>query len=645
MLLCHAPRLTLRRRLILLTAIPMLGLLGLGGAYFVRLQSEYAAISADLDQLSGYRQTVGVLNRLFAALQAERDAAFLRITGGGDGSAFGARRTETDAALAELTRESERLLSLPEAGSFSASVEALKDPIKALASMRTEIADGRTTVARAMASYAKVTYTAMRISEGYRVLLKSPETLSYYDGLYTVNKMREQEAMVASLFRLGTTGYAYDRDDLAVIRKQYAALTDSETYLRRYFPSLFPRWEAVLKVDDISAAYFKFFADMFARLNHGDTLAPFSHERRDIRMVMDERYQNYIRSLDTGFELAIADLEQVRTTRRNRTWAVSATIICALAFSLTINVIVTRATRRRLDGVATGIDQAADDVRGAADQLTSASDEISRSASNYAAALEEIHATVQEISTAAAENAKHTARAEQVATHAGSTIETGVAAVRELDAAMASIERSGKQITAIIAKINDISFQTNILALNAAVEAARAGAAGAGFSVVADEVRKLAQLCASAAAETGALVQDSSRSAASAVATSGKVGGVFRSIAGQVTEVGQIVGLIHQNVQQQAAGLQSVNTAVSQQDEVAQGAAAIAEETASAALSMTSQIERLASDVESLNTLLGRKTGAPSDRHAFSAVSHAPAQAAAARPATIRAREPMVAHR
>lgn len=64
---------------------------------------------------------------------------------------------------------------------------------------------------------------------------------------------------------------------------------------------------------------------------------------------------------------------------------------------------------------------------------------------------------------------------------------------RELQTDMDELSQIINRMSAVIDGIDSISMQTNLLALNASIEAARAGAAGRGFSVVAGEIRSLAE--------------------------------------------------------------------------------------------------------------------------------------------------------
>lgn len=76
-----------------------------------------------------------------------------------------------------------------------------------------------------------------------------------------------------------------------------------------------------------------------------------------------------------------------------------------------------------------------------------------------------------------------------------------------------------KNIAQIVNSINDIAEETNLLSLNASIEAARAGAAGKGFSVVATQIRKLADQCLASAGKISNIVTEITEATKEAVNT------------------------------------------------------------------------------------------------------------------------------
>jgi methyl-accepting chemotaxis protein len=148
---------------------------------------------------------------------------------------------------------------------------------------------------------------------------------------------------------------------------------------------------------------------------------------------------------------------------------------------------------------------------------------------------------------------------------------------------MAQIHAASGKIADIISVIDGIAFQTNILALNAAVEAARAGEQGRGFAVVAGEVRNLAQRSAAAAKEIKGLIADSSGKVETGSRLVQEAGSTMTDIVQSVRRVADILGEITSASAEQSAGIEQVNQAITQMDEVTQQNAALVEEAAAAA--------------------------------------------------------------
>ncbi len=264
-------------------------------------------------------------------------------------------------------------------------------------------------------------------------------------------------------------------------------------------------------------------------------------------------------------------------------------------------------TRDEVGELARSLDRAVDSMRdvlgdvrsvamelaGASHQLSSASSEIAGGAQRQAASLEETAASLEEITSTVRQNADNAQRAAQLATSSRDVAEKGGAVVDSAVGAMGDITTASKKIAEIITAIDEIAFQTNLLALNAAVEAARAGEQGRGFAVVAAEVRNLAQRSATAAKEIKGLIVDSVGTIETGSKHVNDSGQTLHEIVTSVKRVTDIVSEIAAASREQDAGVQQVNKAVTQMDQITQANAAQTEELSATARSLTSHAEQL----------------------------------------------------
>ncbi|MFY7963253.1 MAG: methyl-accepting chemotaxis protein, partial [Elsteraceae bacterium] len=210
------------------------------------------------------------------------------------------------------------------------------------------------------------------------------------------------------------------------------------------------------------------------------------------------------------------------------------------------------------------------------------------------------------------QNADNAKQANQLAASASDVATKGGRVVSEVVTTMVAINDSSRKISDIIGVIDEIAFQTNILALNAAVEAARAGDQGRGFAVVATEVRNLAQRSANAAKEIKGLISDSASKVESGSRLVESAGRTMDEIVQSVKRVTDIMEEITAASEEQSGGIDQVNTAVSEMDQMTQHNAALVEEAAAAAKSMEEQTEAMARSVATFRLPEGQ-SGVSSD--------------------------------
>jgi methyl-accepting chemotaxis protein len=247
----------------------------------------------------------------------------------------------------------------------------------------------------------------------------------------------------------------------------------------------------------------------------------------------------------------------------------------------------------RLCDAISGITSATREISNASSELSSSTTDLSQRTEEQAASLEETSASMEEISSTVRQNAENAQRASQSAGGAREVADRGGQVVAKAVEAMARIEDSSRKISDIIGVIDEIARQTNLLALNAAVEAARAGEAGRGFAVVASEVRSLAQRSSQAAKDIKDLITNSSSQVKDGVDLVNKAGTALHEIVDSIEQVVGIVSNIAAASTEQATGLEQVNRALNQMDEVTQQNSALVEENAATAKTLEQQVKAM----------------------------------------------------
>lgn len=234
--------------------------------------------------------------------------------------------------------------------------------------------------------------------------------------------------------------------------------------------------------------------------------------------------------------------------------------------------------RVKLDGVLKDNLDAAGQVRTGVSTVVESSGDLSSRTTETAASLEETAASLEQLTATVQRNTDSARNAAELATNASQATMQGRDVVSEVHKTMAAISDSSKRINDIVTIIDSIAFQTNLLALNAAVEAARAGDQGRGFAVVAQEVRSLAQRSAASAKEIRELIVSSRETVERGGELANRAQASMGEVVQSVKRVADVIGEIETASREQSIGIEQINKAMTQMDEITQRDAHMAQD-------------------------------------------------------------------
>lgn len=590
--------LSLAGKLALLLSLPLAGLVLLGAIGTTQkwqIKRDYAA-------LQGNSAVLRQIGNLAHELQRERgrSAGFLNSQGAKFSTELRTQYDATDAQEKQLTH----LLESFQAHLFGSDFENLlakaKSGLASTTSLRAGVQAFTTTAAEATAGYSDRIAALLKVIVAMSHLSKDA---AINDGISCyVNFLQAKEQ--TGIERAVLTGtFSLDRFTEDAFRRFSRALASQETYLQVFASFASPdqmefcdhtiQGSAIERIAQFRQLAYQHSAEGKFGVAPTECFNAFT-ERIELMKRVEDRLAN-------DYEAKAAAILQAA---QHGVWVYSSLTLGTALITVIFGFLLMRSILKPVRSISDALALGSDQTYLAASQIATASHALADQASTQASALEETSASLEEISGRGRLNARHAAKAMEAAKVAHAAAEKGSAEVREMAESMKEIAKSGEEISQIIQTISHIAFQTNVLALNAAVEAARAGNAGLGFGVVADEVRTLAQRSAKAVNDTTTRIQHAVTSSRQGLAQIEKVTKSFETIATQIVAVDQLASEVATGSGEQSQGMEQINSAVGQMDQLTQANAATAEESSSAAMELTGQANSQREIVQDLMRLI-----------------------------------------
>ncbi|MBS1816361.1 MAG: nitrate- and nitrite sensing domain-containing protein [Acidobacteria bacterium] len=588
-------RLSLQRRLEALVAVSTLMALAFGGLV---LRDAWQAAS-EASAVTGLARLAVATSAAVHELQKERgrSSGYLGSHGQQFGTELDEQRRQSDAALAALDTA---MKAADPSADVREQLGRASTRRQGLASMRARVQAAEIPAPEAIDYYAAVIGDYLAAVDAMALVPREGDVtrqlVAYGNFLQAKESAGLERAVLSNVFSADRFTPALYRTFAGVVAREQTRLSLFRTHANPQDASLLERTVSgadVTHVMDWRTLAFERADRGGFGVNSADWFSG-ATARIDLMKKVEDR-------LSTGI---VANAEARLRSAEHMMALVVGLGLVTLVLGVGGALVIGRTTSTAIAHVATELTESAEQVAAAARQVSASAQSLAQGATEQAASIEETSASMEEMGSMTHKNSEHAREAAQLVASMSEHVGRSNAALEHMVVSMQAITDSSARVGAIIKTIDEIAFQTNILALNAAVEAARAGEAGLGFAVVADEVRSLAQRASAAARDTASMIEESiARSREGSVRVS-EVTDAIEAITRSVSAVEGIVSDVREASAQQTTGIDQVSTALTQMEQVTQGTAATAEQSAAASEELHAQAEASIAVVRELHDIV-----------------------------------------
>ncbi len=256
-------------------------------------------------------------------------------------------------------------------------------------------------------------------------------------------------------------------------------------------------------------------------------------ENGDLSTKLDLQRRDEFGAIEQGFNSMVTELKAlVGNTQRS-------------AVQMTTSVTEIAATSRQQQATAT-------ETAATTTEIGATSREIAATSRDLVRTMSEVSDTAEQTSILAGTGQLCLARMEEI-------MHQVMGAADVVNGKLSILNEKAGNITQVVTTIVKVADQTNLLSLNAAIEAEKAGEYGKGFAVVAVEVRRLADQTAVATYDIEQMVREIQSAVSAGVMGMDKFSEEVRRGIGEMTQMGDQLNQIIQQVQALAPRILMVN--------------------------------------------------------------------------------------